>query len=247
MTLRDFKDGVPIMKRFVITSIAILSFALVQAGLSVAARPSNGNVDQILANMQAAAAKITKLQARIRQEKLNKALGPPPEVYNGRLFFQHDGKNKDKVRITYYNGKGGVTQDILSADNKITIHQPAAGQAIVTTPQAAAGKNAEFSFIATPYQSVPQLKSRYAIQYKGDESVGSASTAVLELTPKGQSVASQTTIWVNRANWLPIKSRVVERNGDVSTFLLSDLSTGGAFSKSIFKIDLPQGTKILSR
>src|SRR5438552_1740734 len=74
--------------------------------------------------------------------------------------------------------------------------------------------------------SVPELKTQYNIVYTGDEQVGSASTAKLELTPRGPSSAKKVTLWVDQSSWLPVKYQVIETNNNITTFTLNNLRKG---------------------
>jgi outer membrane lipoprotein-sorting protein len=233
------------MKHLKLSTIALAGLAAVCLVLTEG--KADSKLDQILTNMQQAAKKINKLRANLHQEKLNKQIGPPPEVYDGGLFFRHDGPGKDRVRINYVTKRQELIQAISVIGDEIVVYQPEIKQAIITTRQKAAGKSEEFTFLASPYQSVPEMKNRFEVVYKGDEQIGSASTSKLELTPKGKSAASKITLWVNQKDWFPVKYQVVETNGDVSTFVLSDIKIGGAMSDGTFKINLPSDTKILRR
>jgi len=72
----------------------------VMASLPAAHAGANGRVDEILANMQKTASTIRTLQATLKQETRNLAIGGT-ETYRGEVFFRHVGKNVDQVRISY--------------------------------------------------------------------------------------------------------------------------------------------------
>lgn len=229
------------MKRskLILTMIGLIAAASVPTTRSQA----NGKLDEILANMERAAASIKTIEADMRQEKRDMQIGGK-EVYAGKILFLHAGKNTDKIRIDYSVPAGQV---VAVDGNKITLYQPAIKQVIQTTRQAQASQNQEFSFIATPYKSVPELKSQYNIVYTGDEQVGSASTAKLELTPKGASSAKKLTLWVDKSSWLPIKYQVVETNNNVTTFTLANMKINSGYKGDPFKVTWPHGTKVVQR
>ncbi len=161
---------------------------------------ANGKLDEVLANMERAARSIKTIEADMRQEKRDRQIGGK-EVYSGRIFFLHD-KKCDKVRINYENPQG---QAVAVVCNQIILYQPRINQVILTTRQAQASKNQEFSFIATPYKSVPELKNQYNIVYIGDEQLESNLTAKLELAPKAKSSVQKLTLWVSQSSWLPTR------------------------------------------
>jgi len=226
------------MKRSILllTIIAVI----VAASTSGDVASANGKLDEVLANMDKAARSIKTIQADMRQEKRDRQIGGK-EVYSGRIFFLHD-KKCDRVRIEYDIPQGQV----VAVDcNQITLYQPRIYQVILTTRQSQASKNQEFSFIATPYKSVPELKSQYNIVYVGDEQAAGASSSKLELTPKARSSVQKLTLWVNQSSWLPIQYQVVEKNNNVTTFVLSNMNLNGNIPASAFKVTWPQGTKVV--
>jgi len=226
------------MKRSVLLLMVVALIAAASTPGPVAG--ANGKLDEVLANMERAARSIKTIEADMRQEKRDRQIGGK-EVYSGRIFFLHD-KKCDKVRINYENPQG---QAVAVVCNQIILYQPRINQVILTTRQAQASKNQEFSFIATPYKSVPELKNQYNIVYIGDEQLESNSTAKLELAPKAKSSVQKLTLWVSQSSWLPIRYQVVENNNNLTTFTLSNMKLNGGLSPETFKVSWPSGTKVV--
>jgi len=226
------------MKRF---SLFFIAAAVLVSHSFVTATGANGQLDQILANMQNSAKGIKTIFAEMTQEKRSKDLGGK-EIYKGQIFLKHSGPGSDKVRINYSSPS---QQAVSVVGDEIILYQPRIKQAIITSRKTQAAKNQEFSFVGTPYNSVPELKSRYNIAHKGQEQVAGASTEVLELTPKGASAAQKLTMWVDQSTWFPIKYQVIEKNGDISTFSLSGVKKNTAIGDGIFKIKFAEGTKVI--
>jgi outer membrane lipoprotein-sorting protein len=222
--------------------IAVVFAAALLTPLSSAS--ANGNLDQVLANMQRAARDIKSLNAKMSQEKRNRQIGGK-ETYSGDIFFKHKGPGNDRVFIRYSNG-----QKVAVIGDTIMLYQPNIKQAIVTSKRSQGSKNQEFAFFADPYSlSGSQIKARYTVVYVGDEQVGGASTAVLELTPKAASSVRKMKWWVDKSSWLPIKSEVVEKNGDVSTFVLSEVKKNAVIADRLFELDKqwPKDTKVIKQ
>jgi chaperone LolA len=211
------------------------------ASFSISTVEANGQLDEILANMQKAAQNIRSITADLQQEKRFGGIGGK-EVNNGKIWFKHEGKGSDKVKIEYKRN-GSPSQVVWVVGNEIWFWQPPINQVIITTRSSQASKNQEFSFIATPYKSVPELKSQYNIVHKGDE----GSSVVLELTPKRPSSVKQLTLWVDKSSWVPNRYQVIEKNGDVSTFVLNNLKLNDAISAGMYKKGWPSGTKELRK
>lgn len=228
------------MKRINLFLIAVA--LLMTASFTVSTAEANGQLDEILANMQRAASGIRTIKADLRQEKQFKGSIGGRQVDNGKIWFKHEGKGSDKVKIEYFrNGK--QSQVVWVVGNEIWLYQPPINQVIITTRTTQASKNQEFAFIATPYKSVPELRSQYNIVYKGDD----GGNAVLELTPKRKSSVKQLTLWVSKSDWVPARYQVVESNGDQSTFVLNNMALNNPISNGMFKKDWPGGTKEIRR
>jgi outer membrane lipoprotein-sorting protein len=220
------------MKRI---ATAILVALFIGTAFSDSTAAPNGQLDQILNNMQKAAAQIKAIYAKMDQAKRDAAIGGS-EKYSGEIFFKHAGKNNDKVRINYFVPKG---QKIWIVGDQIVLYQEATGTAYFSSRRAQASKNGEYDFIATPYTSVPDLKRRYNITHVGEEQ----GMAKLELTPKAKSSLQKLTLWVDQSNWLPMKYQVAESNNNVTTFTLSNLKVNGAIPNNTFNPDFPSSTK----
>ncbi|HEX8185070.1 MAG TPA: outer-membrane lipoprotein carrier protein LolA [Blastocatellia bacterium] len=225
------------MKRIKIFFTAAL---LVAASARVTTVSADGKLDQILNEMQKSAATITTIYANMEQLKRDPNIGGTAEKYRGQVFFKHFGKGNDKVKIVYSSPKG---QTVWIVGDEVTLYQASIGQAIITSRKAAASRGAEFSAVATPYASVPELKRQYNIVYVGEES----GMAKLELTPKGKSSLKSMTLWVDQSSWLPAKSHIVETSGNASTFIFSGMKKNSVISNGTFEVKLPKDAKIIRK
>jgi outer membrane lipoprotein-sorting protein len=205
----------------------------------------DAKADQILNQMHAKSKSLSTIQASIVQLKRFQIVSKP-ETYLGVLYFKHEGPNKDKIRIKYQSG-GQVTNDLLIDGDKITLYQPKIKQAIITSRSKQAEQNPEYDFLAAPYGSVPDLKSRYTITYVRDEPVGVFSTSVIQLIPVGKSSFTKVTFWVDQASWLPVQYKVDEQTGDTTTLTLSSIKRNDQVPADAFKIELPKGTNKIIR
>jgi outer membrane lipoprotein-sorting protein len=222
------------------TILSIIATILLTASFPAASTATpNGNLDEILSKMQAAARGIRTLTAYLRQEVKDPLIGGKPQTSSGQIMFEHGSGGNDKVRINYDRPAGQV---ICVAGDQIILYQPAIKQATITRRRALAEKNQEFDFIATPYASVNSLKAKYDIVHGGDEQVNGAAAWKLELTPKRQSSVKKLTLWVDQSVRLPIRYQVVEVNQTITTFTLTNVTTNQKLSSDTFKVKLPPGT-----
>ena len=222
------------MKRISFVFIAAILF--IAASFSVSSARADGKLDEILNNMQREGSKISTFFAKMDQQSIDVELGGKSN-YTAYVFFQHKGKT-DKAAIKYIKPEG---QTVWVNGEEIALYQKRIKQAVITTRKKQASKNPELSFVASPYKSVPQLKSQYEIVYLGEEQ----GYAKLELTPKTKSSVKKALLWVDQSLWLPVKYQVTETNGNVATITLSDLKTNGAIPDNTFVPKYDEGTKII--
>jgi len=225
------------MKRISLLVMAAALFITASFGISQA--NPNEQLDQILSKMQESAAKIKTISADMEQLKRDLSIGGK-ETYRGTIYFKHIAKNKDMVKIAYSLPEG---QTIWIVGDDITLYQAKIKQAIVTSRQSAASKGDEFSFVATPYTSVPELKRQYEIVYAGEDQ----GLAKLDLTPRNKSSVQKLTLWVDKAQWLPIKYTVVEANGNSTMFTLTNLTTNKVITDGTFQAKFPKDTKVIRK
>src|SRR6185503_8913125 len=85
-----FDKEAPINMKLRIFSFTLIALLAAAAG-SERDSLANGKVDEILANMQKAAANVTTIQAKMDQTKRNMQIGGT-ERYRGEVFFKHVAK-----------------------------------------------------------------------------------------------------------------------------------------------------------
>jgi outer membrane lipoprotein-sorting protein len=214
--------------------IPVIAVLLASVSLLPESR-ANGQLDQILTNMQNAGKQIKSLASNIAQEKKSSLGGT--ERYNGTITLQRGPKGGEKVIIHYANG-----QHVSVVGDKIVLYNERIPQAIETTRRSQANSKPEFDFIATPFASVADLKARFNIAYLGEEN----GMAKLELTPKNPAL-QKSILWVDKGMWIPTKFRVQEKTGDVSYFSLSGVTLNPTVSADTFKIKYKPNTEVIKR
>jgi outer membrane lipoprotein-sorting protein len=90
------------------------------------------------------------------------------------------------------------------------------------------------------------LKSDYDIKALGDEIVGGAKAARLELTPKDKQVRQQFPIielWISETKGYPVQEKFHQSGGDYMLITYSDIVINPSLPDSAFKLNLPKGVK----
>ena len=93
--------------------------------------------------------------------------------------------------------------------------------------------------------SKTQLKANYDYKYIGEETLSNGEKTVhLELTPKTAQKYKSADLWVD-FNGMPLQMKIVEKNGDSTTVLLSKVRKNLSLDGKDFVIDFPKNTKVV--
>ncbi|MGB7068143.1 MAG: outer-membrane lipoprotein carrier protein LolA [Pyrinomonadaceae bacterium] len=195
---------------------------------------------QILNRMDQHNKSLTSLRASVSMAKYNAQLGGDPDLVNGTAVYLPQKGRDALVRIDWVK-----PDESLSVVNKeYVLYRPRLAQAITgkVNGSKSKGTNNALSFMN---MSRDQLKANYSVRYLGEETVSSGTkTWHLELTPKLATGFKSAELWVD-GNGMPIQAKVIEKNNDSTTVLLSNLEKNVSINASVFRINLPKGTKVI--
>ena len=91
--------------------------------------------------------------------------------------------------------------------------------------------------------SQAQLKANYDVVYIGEETLTAGVKAWhLELTPKTAASYKHAELWVD-GDGMPRQAKIVERNNDSTTVLLSNIEKNITLRAEIFKLKYPSDVK----
>jgi outer membrane lipoprotein carrier protein len=87
------------------------------------------------------------------------------------------------------------------------------------------------------------LGRKYEVTLLPDDTVGGASTHVLDLKPRaGQSgLFAAIRLWVDQARFIPVQTRLTEPTGDYTTVRFEHVVLNGPMKSSDFDLVLPKG------
>lgn len=156
--------------------------------------------------------------------------------------------------VKYIPGKSDkdmyIRIDWTKPDEKLAViksnyvlYRPKLNQVIkgqVSQAKNSANAGGALSFMS---MSKTQLKANYNYKYIGEETLSNGSKTVhLELIPKTAQKYKSADLWVD-LDGMPLQMRIVEKNGDSTTVLLSNVKKNPTLKGSDFVIDYPKGTK----
>lgn len=231
------------MKTFLRLSFAVIAIALFFNVFTVTKTKAQANVlPEILKRMEVNRNTLTSLRSNVTMEKRNAQL-KETDVTEGTSFYVPTKGRDALVRIDWTK----PVQEILAVNNgQYVLYQPRLKQAITGNAKDAKGKGKANSALSFMNMSKEQLKANYTIKYLGQESVSSGTqTWHLELTPKTTTSYKLAELWVD-VNGMPIQAKITESNNDTTTVLLSNLQKNATIKASVFKVELPKGTKIIN-
>ncbi|HVF29863.1 MAG TPA: outer-membrane lipoprotein carrier protein LolA [Pyrinomonadaceae bacterium] len=137
-------------------------------------------------------------------------------------------------------------ESLAIANGSYVLYVPRRKQAIVGKVDSVKGKNAGAGgVLAFMTMSKAQLSANYDVKYVGEETVKSGvKTWHLLLTPKTATNFKTADLWVD-SNGMPVQAKIVEKNNDTTTILLSGIQRNPTLNAGIFKLTPPKGTQIV--
>lgn len=230
------------MKSF--TKLGFAAFAVIMffnALAVIETKAQAGPLNEILKRMEAHRSTLTSLKTDIKMVKTNTQLGESDTTEGTATYLPAKGRDA-LIRIDWTKP---VEETLSVANKKYILYTPRRNQAITGNASQAKGSGKANNLFAFINMSKAELKANYDIKYLGEEKVdGTVSTWHLQLTPKTKSAFTTADLWVD-GNGMPIQVKVTETNKDTTTVLLSKMKKNESVNASIFKLNLPKGTKIV--
>ncbi len=224
--------------RLILPAIAIVFLFNATAGVVSA----QDILRQILNRMDTNNKSLTSLKSSIKMNKVNSQLGEN-DLTEGDLSYMPGRSEKQiYVRIDWTKP---VVEHLAIANGKYVLYRPRTKQAITGTVDSAKGNSKSGGALAFMTMSRAQLSANYDVKYAGEETVsGGVKTWHLLLAPKTATSYKSADLWVD-SNGMPVQAKIVEKNNDTTTILLSNIQRNATIKASVFKISPKKGTAIV--
>ncbi len=224
--------------RLILPAIAIVF-------LFSAAAPETSAQDilrKILKRMDDNNKSLTSLKGNIKMAKQDSVLGET-DTSEGELNYL-PGRSQKQIYVRIDWAKP-VVEHLAVANGQYVLYRPKANQAIVGKVDSAKGSAKTGGALAFMTMSKAELSANYKVEYLGDEKVNSGvDTFHLKLTPIRPTSYKSADLWVD-SNGMPVQAKVVEKNNDTTTILLSNIQKNATIKASVFKISPKKGTAIV--
>jgi len=217
---------------------AIAVFAFIFIGIS--AGETNAQLTSILTRMDNHNKALSSLKADVTMSKYNNQLEVSDVTKGKAIYLPRKGKDA-LVRIDWAD----PDESMAVVDKKYVIYRPRLKQAYTGNINSAKGNAKAGNALAFMSMSRSQLRANYdaTILDPGTLSDGT-KTDHIQLIPKKASSYTSAEIWVD-ANGMPVQSKIVEKNGDTTTIMLTNIVKNKTINADDFSITIPKGTEIL--
>jgi len=227
------------MKLFLRLSFTITVVALLFSVFSAPETKAQAVLQIILNRIDTHNKSLQTLRSNVTMEKYNSQL-KETDVTEGTMMYLPMKKGDPLIRIDWAKP---VAETLAVIKGDYIVYRPRLSQYLTGKTKDAKGSGKSSGALAFMNMSKTQLKANYSIKYIGEESVsGGVRTTHLELTPKTASTYKMADLWVD-ADGMPVQAKIIEKNNDSTTILLSGLKKNGTINASDFKVIIPPGTK----
>lgn len=216
------------MKILSIILMLILLYPAMPALSSETQKPAIWTVDDVLLHLKDRQRTLATFIAGFKQIQQN-SLFDQPQVSEGTLFFDHNGKLLMKMTTP-------EAYLVFITDQEMIMGVPGSPS---YRQKNLTGRNTFFKRVMGIGQSIDQLKNQYDIQMA---TTPCKETCELRLTPLKKSRRTpfaSIRATIDTLQWLPETIHLEETGGDVTTFHLQFTSINQPLPDRIFDIPLP--------
>ncbi|MBA3632934.1 MAG: outer membrane lipoprotein carrier protein LolA [Acidobacteria bacterium] len=227
------------MKTFLRLGFVAVALILFFNAFAVTETKAQGILGDILKRMEVNHNTLVSLRADVKMVKYDSLLKESDTTEGKSIYLPLKGRDA-LVRIDWTKP---AQETLAVAEGQYVLFRPRLNQAIIGNAKNAKGSGKANSALSFMNMSKGQLKANYNIKYLGQENVsGGIPTWHLELTPKTAQNYKSAELWVD-SDGMPIQAKVVEKNNDTITILLSKLEKNKTINTNDFVVKLPKNVK----
>jgi outer membrane lipoprotein-sorting protein len=223
-------------------TIALLCLGLM-ALLPDAVRAQNADLEKVIAQLNAAAAKFSSAQADFTWDQFTAAV-QDDDLQTGTIYFE---RKKVGTRMAAYlkqdNGKP-APRTVLYDGGEVNYYQPMIKQLVIM--KAGTNRGQWESFLTLGFGgSGSDLESNWKVSFQGTEKMSGVPVAKLDLVPKEQTVLdlfTHVTIWVDPMRGVSYQQVFYEPTGDKRTATYQNIRHNVPLPADVFQIKPLPGT-----
>jgi outer membrane lipoprotein-sorting protein len=208
-----------------------------------AAPASNADLQKVIEELNAAAAKFSSAQADLTWDQFT-AVVQEHETQTGTIYFE---RKKGVTRMAAYlkqdNGKD-APKTVIYDRGEVNYYEPAIKQ--LTTVRAGANRGQFESFLTLGFGgSGTDLEANWKVSLVDTENMDGVTVAKLDLVPKEQKVLdlfTHVTIWVEPSRGINHKQIFYQPGGDLRTTTYKNIRYNTPLPADVFQLKPPPGT-----
>jgi len=228
----------PTGTRFVFLLLVIfaasLAFPQVKDGAANSHASSGSSLENVLTQMDSAAAQFRNAQADFVWDQYQKVVNET-DTQKGKVYYRRTGKGETQMSA---NIQSPDEKYVLFADGKVRLYQPKIEQ----VNEYDAGKNRDQfqSFLVLGFGGRGHdLLKQFDVKLDGNEEVDGIKTAKLELLPKAPNVRNMfnpIVIWIDPARGISLKQQFFEPSGDYRIAHYTNIKLNTKVPDDVFKL-----------
>jgi outer membrane lipoprotein-sorting protein len=200
-------------------------------------------LDNVLHTIDQTSASFRTAQADFVWTTFNSVANEVVGTDKGKIYFRRSGKDTEMAAdVTSPSPK-----QIVFTGGKIQVYQPAIAQ--VDSYDAGTHREEFETFLVLGFgSSGSEMRKSFQIKYAGQEKVGTADTAKIELTPLSDKVKQQfpkIDLWIDLQSGLSLRQQLWQTGGDYRLADYSDIQLNKKLPDT-FKLKTSGSTKIVS-
>lgn len=206
-------------------------------------RPRKGKLPpdlaEILSRMNDTAKHLKTVSANLEYTKVT-VLVNDKSTELGQLFF-HKSKNP-QILLNFHKPDSKI---ILFKKDKAEIYLPRINQIQEYDLGQHRGLVQQFLLLGFGTET-DHLKKSYNLKFVGEEELDGDTTAILELTPRKETIAAQLIkiqLWISEESWLPVQQKFFEPGGDYLVTRYTGVKVNRQIPSSTFRIPAAKDAK----
>ncbi len=213
----------------------------------VQAEGTGAELDKVLAQLDAAAARFQSAQADFVWDQYTSVV-QSHDVQKGSIAFRRGAKSVAMVAHIKTDNDQPSPKDVLFKDGEVRLYQPQIKQETILAAGANRQQYESYSTLGFG-GSGRDLAAQWNIAYQGSEKIDGIDTAKLDLTskhPAPNSMFTHITIWVDPAHSTSLRQQFFEPSGDTRTATYVNIVQNRS-PDSMFNLKTPSGTQVIRK
>jgi outer membrane lipoprotein-sorting protein len=204
---------------------------------------SDDALQKVLQQMDATARNFQSAQADFLWKMHNSVVNDFVENDTGKIYFR---RKNNEIQMAADITQPAAKQVIFSG-GKIEIYTPATEQ--VDVYDASAHREEFEAFLVLGFGSSGEdMRKSFDVKYMGQEKVGTADTAVLQLTPRSQKIKERfprIDLWIDSRGF-SLRQKLYQPDGDYRLAEYTNIQPNQKISDNVFKLKKSGNAKIIN-